>query len=74
MSRSRQRAHEPQRILGFEFCKIPCARRYCKVPSLRLRIKRVLVRFGPCNIGDPARTEPKKLFIEEEPPGVAKDK
>ena len=59
-----------------EFCKIPCARRYCKVRSLCLRIKRVLVGFGPTprNIGDPARAGPKKLFIEEEPPGVAKDK
>ena len=27
-----------------------------------------------CNIGDPARTRSKKLFIDEEPPGVAKDK
>ena len=49
---------------------------YCKVRvrSLCLRIKRVLVGFGPCKIGDPARTGPKKLFIEGEPPGVAKDK
>ena len=23
-----------------------------------------------CNIGDPARTRSKKLFIDEEPPGV----
>ena len=49
MSCSCQRAHEPQSILGFEFCKISCARRYCKVRSLCLRIKRVLVGFGPCN-------------------------
>ena len=25
------------------------------------------------NIGDPTRTGPKKLFMDEEPPGVAKD-
>ena len=50
MSCSRERAHEPQSILGFEFCKIPYARRYCNVRSLCLRITRVLVGFGPCNI------------------------
>ena len=31
-------------------------------------------RICACNIGDPARTGPKKLFIDEEPSGVAKDK
>ena len=31
-------------------------------------------RICACNIGDPARTGPKKLFIDEEPPGVVKDK
>ena len=31
-------------------------------------------RICACNIGDLSRSGPKKLFIEEEPPGVAKDK
>ena len=31
-------------------------------------------RICACNIGEPARTGSKKLFIDEEPPGVAKDK
>ena len=53
MSRSRQRAHEPQSIPGFEFCKIPCAQRDCKVRSLCLRIKLVLVGFGRVKLATP---------------------
>ena len=75
MSRSRQQAEKPQSLLEFELC-------VCKIDVLGaikstefvLVIKTCFGQICACNIGDPARTRSKKLFIDEEPPGVAKDK
>ena len=49
----------------------PCAQREYGACTF---IKRFSDLIGACNIGNPARTGSKKLFIDEERQGVVKDK